>query len=113
MKRLILPAVVLTVLVAAALPAGATYPGTNGAITYSKNLEPGPEIGLHEIFKLDGGVELQVRGLGPPDRKDLAIQGDLAHQDRRPASRGQRGEVRDHDGGLGRDRKSTRLNSSH
>ena len=65
MKRLILPAVVLLALGAAALPAGATYPGTNGAITYSKNLEPGPEIGLHEIFKLERGVETQLTDFFP------------------------------------------------
>jgi Tol biopolymer transport system component len=66
MRKLTVPVVVLAALALLALPAGATYPGVNGPITYSKNLEPGPEAGLHEIFKLDGGVETQLSDSTPP-----------------------------------------------
>jgi len=65
MKKLLLPAVVLAALSALVLSAGATYPGVNGAISYSKNFEPGPEMGVHEIFKSDGGVETQLSDTFP------------------------------------------------
>lgn len=65
MKIVVIVAVALGALAAAVLPAGATYPGTNGAVTYSKNLEPGDEVGLHEIFKLAGGVETQLSDTFP------------------------------------------------
>lgn len=65
MKKLVVTVVALAALAVLVLPAGATYPGTNGPITYSKNLEPGPEIGLHEIFKRDGGVETQLTDFFP------------------------------------------------
>jgi len=64
-RRLIVSTVALAAAAGLALPAGATYPGVNGPVTYSKNLEPGPEIGLHEIFKLDGGVETQLTDFFP------------------------------------------------
>jgi hypothetical protein len=65
MRKLVLTVVALTALAVLALPAGATYPGTNGPITYSKNFEPGPELGLHEIFKLASGVETQLSNTFP------------------------------------------------
>jgi TolB protein len=65
MKILVTVATTLVALAAAVLPASATYPGTNGPVTYSKNLEPGPEIGLHEIFRRDGGVETQLTDFFP------------------------------------------------
>jgi Tol biopolymer transport system component len=66
MKKLVLPAAALMASLAVlALPAGATYPGVNGPITYSKNFAPGPEAGVHDIFKLDKGVETQLTDTFP------------------------------------------------
>jgi Tol biopolymer transport system component len=65
MRKLVLPVVALAALAVLVLPAGATYPGTNGPITYSKNFEPGPEAGVHDIFKLAGGVETQLSNTFP------------------------------------------------
>jgi len=72
MRKLVFPTVVLVALGAAVLPAGATYPGTDGPVTYSKNLEPGPAVGLHEIFRRDGGVETQLTDVFP----GLAVSSD-------------------------------------
>jgi Tol biopolymer transport system component len=65
MRKLALPAVALAALAVFVLPAVATYPGVNGPLTYSKNLEPGEEVGVHEIFSLDGGVETQLSDTFP------------------------------------------------
>jgi len=65
MRKLVLPIVALAALAVLVLPAGATYPGTNGEIIYSKNLEPGPELGVHEIFKHDGADGAQLSDTFP------------------------------------------------
>jgi len=63
------------------LPAAATYPGVNGPITYSKNLAPGPEAGVHDIFKLDAGVETQLTHTFP----GLALNSDWSPDGQRIA----------------------------